>query len=466
MVNRRKVGRVGLIFLALALAALLSACAGQLPRVIPAGETPLAAGQTPGAPVTAALPAPDADLLALPAAFRYQMVLRPAGQPDAAATFISGQYRDGAWQQTSRAGAGPDQVDEELIVARDAQDAALRSYTRAITDTMWTRWPGVTFDAAYGLASPFTVLRLRPLATQTAAAEGNANGPSGTTRTQAVFSVDVTRRLLTAGVAAVAANAESRAALENQIAGQFAPQTLHYWIDAQGRIVQAAGTLLTLGADGQPAPWLEMTVAYSGYNDPAIAVVAPAEASVIEDVAVTAPADAAAAAVETDPAAGVTLRIRVFATAGQPATDAIVTVYPKGKKNVVDEKLGADAQFSLKPGQYDVLARAGGAELWLKDVAVTEGAVASNDMLFDFARLTVAVLLDGATPNVDVVVYPAGEQVRFAGFATANPARFLLPAGLYDVEVATTDGSARQRVTGVEVRGGLETTQTIDLAQP
>jgi hypothetical protein len=70
------------------------------------------------------------------------------------------------------------------------------------------------------------------------------------------------------------------------------------------------------------------------------------------------------------------------------------------------------------------------------------------------------------TPNVDVVVYPAGERVRFAGFATANPARFLLPAGRYDVEVATTDGAARKRVDGVEVRGGLETTQMIDLAQP
>lgn len=465
MLSRRKVSRVSLIFLALALASLVTACAGQLPRVIPAGETPLA-GQTPGAGATAAPPAPDANLLALPVAFRYQMILRAAGQPGAASTFISGQYRDGAWQQTSRSGAGPDQVDEELIVARDPQDAALRSYTRAITDTMWTRWPGVMFDTAYGLASPFTILRLRPLATQTATPEGDANGPAGATKIQAVFSADVTRRLLTAGVTAVAANAESRAALESQIAAQFAPQTLHYWTDAQGRIVQATGTLLTLGADGQPTPWLETTVSYSGYDDPAITVAAPLEASVTGDVAATAPVAATNASMEAAPLAGVTLRIRIFATAGEPATDSIVTIYPKGKKNVVDEKLGPDAQFALKPGQYDVLARAGGAEQWLRDVAVTEGAVASNDMLFDFAQLTVAVLRGGATPNVDVVVYPTGEMVRFAGFATANPARFLLPAGLYDVEVATTDGSARRRVTGVEVRGGLETTQTIDLAQP
>ena len=132
----------------------------------------------------------------------------------------------------------------------------------------------------------------------------------------------------------------------------------------------------------------------------------------------------------------------------------------------LDEKLGADAQFAVKPRQYDVLVRAGGAEQWLKDVTVTAGAVASNDVLFDFAPLTVSDILAGATPTADVVVYPAGERVRFAGFATGNPVRFLLPAGRYDVEVATTDGAARKRVEGVEVRGGLETTQTIDLAQP
>ena len=97
---------------------------------------------------------------------------------------------------------------------------------------------------------------------------------------------------------------------------------------------------------------------------------------------------------------------------------------------------------------------------------MTPDAVASNDVLFDFAQLTVVVVLAGQAPAVDVVVYPAGEKVRFAGFASGNPARFQLPAGLYDVEVATTDGSARKRVQGVEVRAGLETTQTIDLAQP
>ena len=183
MVRKR---RLSFLTLAFVVVGVISGCAGQLPRVIPAGETPAASDRTPVAALTSAPPAPDADLLALPSAFRYQMVLHPAGQPDAASTLISGQYRDGAWQQSVRTGSGADQTDEELIVARDGQDGPLRSYTRAMTDTVWTRWPGVTFDAAYGLASPFTVLRLRPLATQSATPEGDGSGPAGTTKTQAV----------------------------------------------------------------------------------------------------------------------------------------------------------------------------------------------------------------------------------------------------------------------------------------
>jgi hypothetical protein len=470
MASRRKLGLFGRFFLAIAILALLAACSGQLPPVIPPGPTPAAdqTSQPPGAAEPAS--SPDAALLALPDAFRYQVVLRPAGQPDAAPTLISGQYRNGAWQQTSRTGTpGVDQVDEELIVARETLTDTLRSYTRAITDTAWTRWPGITFETAYGLASPFTPLRLRALATETATPEAGAasDGPTGTTKTQAFFSQDVIRRLMTAGVSAVAGDADSQGALATQIAGLFVPQTLTFWTDAQGRVVQAAGTLLTLGADNQPAPWLEMTASYSGYGDPAIAVVAPGDASDIDQLAAGAPASrTASAASDSAPGAGVTLRVRVFAQAGEPAGDAIVTVYAKGKKTVVDEKLGADAQFALKPGQYDVLIRAGGAEQWLKDVAVTAEAVASNDVLFDFAPLTVAVVRGGESPAVDVVVYPAGERVRFAGFASANPALFQLPAGRYDVEVATTDGSARKRVEGVEVRGGLESNLKIDLAQP
>jgi hypothetical protein len=464
MASKRYFGKAALVVFALAVASLMLGCASQLPRVIPPAGTPATAPDTTRQGPVAAPASSDSNLLALPASFRYRMVLHPAVQPDAPATLISGQYRDGTWQQTSRTGTGPEQVDEELVVARD-QGGVLRSYTRAMTDTVWTRWPGVTFDASYGLASPFTVLRLRTLATETASPEGDGSEPAGTVKTQALFSPDTVRRLLVAGVGQIGADSESRAALEAQLAPFFMPQTLTFWNDAEGRIIQAAGTLLIQGPDGEPAPWLEMTAAYSDYGDAAIAVAAPKETRDIGEVAIADPGSVAAPA-EAAAAAGITLRIRVFATAGQPAADAIVTIYPMGKKNVVDEKIGADAQFALNPGQYEVLVRAGGAEQWLKDVTVTTDAVMSNDVLFDFAPLTVAVVLGGAAPNVDVVVYPAGERVRFAGFASANPARFLLPAGLYDVEAATTDGSARKRVEGVEVRGGLETTQTIDLAQP
>ncbi|MCU0508143.1 MAG: hypothetical protein MUC34_07060 [Anaerolineae bacterium] len=469
MFSRRK---LGLIIFALLSALLISGCAGQLPRVIPAPVTPAAppttastAARQPQSP--GALSA-DASLLALPSAFRYQVVLRYPGS-DTPPTLIVGQYRDGQWQQSARASTGGElAADEELVVARDPKDGALRSFSRAQTDSVWTRWPGIPSDRAYGLSSPFTLLRLRPLAAETATPEGSdaGAGPAGTTKTRAFFPEDTVKRLLIAGFSAVTSDPEALASLESVFAAQAAPQTLTYWTDAQGRVAQAVGTLLVKGPDGQPMPLAEVTASYTAYDDPSIQVTAPAEAYDINEL-VAAPDDVGPRPeLETDPAAGVTLRVRVFATAGQPAGEAIVTVYQKNKKTVVDEKLGADAQFKLKPGQYDVLARAGGAEQWLKDVAVTEGAITSNDVLFDFAPLTVNVTLGGAAPPVDVVVYPAGERVRFAGFATANPARFLLPAGLYDVEVGAIDGSARKRVDGVEVRGGLETTQTIDLGQP
>jgi hypothetical protein len=162
----------------------------------------------------------------------------------------------------------------------------------------------------------------------------------------------------------------------------------------------------------------------------------------------------------------VNLRVRVFAAAGAPATDSVVTAYPAGKKTVAGEKLGPDAQFKLKPGVYDVLIRSGGAQQWLKGVAITQDALASNDVLFDFAQLTVTVNYNGNIVPVDVVIYPEGETTEFAGFASENPARFKLPVGVYDIEAATQDGQARKRVPGVEVRSGLETTLTIDLARP
>ncbi len=252
-----------------ALAALalvfLSACSGQLPPVVPA---------TPALPPSAATlaptaTAPDAALLDLPPAFRYEVTLRPV-QAGADPTVISGQYRDGAWAQTARTGGEPG---EELIVVRDAATGRLNSYTRAAGDSDWTRWPGVTFEAAYGLASPFTVLRLRPLATRSAAPAGTPVA-SGETQSQALFSTEVVQRLLTAGVDAAGPNDDARAALEQQIAPFFVPQTVTYALDPSGKVLRAAATLLSLGPDNQPAPWVELTAAYSAYDDPAIAVAA------------------------------------------------------------------------------------------------------------------------------------------------------------------------------------------------
>ena len=446
---------------------LPSACSGQLPLppVVPATPAPDTRAATPigaGTPVPLPSSAPDANLLALPVAFRYEVTLRPV-LADAPATVITGQYRDGAWAQTSRSG---DQPGEELIVASDPASGRLRSYTRAAGDDAWTRWPGVTFDSAYGLASPFTVLRLRPLATRSAApeqaAEPNATGSAGDIKTQTLFSTEVVQRLLTAGVLAVATNEDTRRSLEDQVDSFFVPQTINYWTDASGRVTKAASTLLTLGQNNQPIPWIELTATYSAYDDPAIAVSAPANATDISQVAGNDPVAEQASDVQP----GVNLRVRVFAAAGAPATDSVVTAYLSGKKTASDEKLGPDAQFKLKPGTYDVLVRSGGTQQWLKGVAVTKDAVASNDVMFDFAQLTVTVSLNGSTVPVDVVVYPAGEKNDFAGFVSENPARFQLPVGVYDVETAAQDGTASKRVAGVEVRSGLETTLAIELARP
>jgi hypothetical protein len=448
---------------------LLSACTGQLPSVIPATPAPQTraadtsiTGTVVPAPALSASP----DLLALPAAFRYEVTLRPM-QADAPTTMITGQYRDGAWAQRSRTG---DQPGDELVVVRDPATNRLNTYTRATGDAGWTKWPGVTFDAAYGLASPFTVLRLRPLATRSATtgssaepgATPDADVRDGEVKTQALFSTEVVQRVLTAGVLAAASSDETRAALEAQVAPFIVPQTVTYRTGSSDRVLAAAGTLLSLGPDNQPAPWVEFTASYSSYDDPAIVIAAPANAT---DIGAVAGSDAVAEQA-SDVQPGVNLRVRVFASAGVPATDSVVTAYPAGKKTAAAEKLGPDAQFALKPGTYDVLVKSGGAEQWLKGVAVAKNALASNDVLFDFAELTVTVKLNAAAVAVDVVVYPAGEKTSFAGFASNNPAKFRLPVGLYDVEVATQDGQAVKRVTDVAVRSGLETSLDMDLAPP
>ena len=224
-----------------------------------------------------------------------------------------------------------------MIVARDPSSNTLRSYTRAITDTVWTRWPGVTFDTAYGLASPFTVLRLRPLATQIRHAGSRRN--RGRSRRERQRRRPSSRQKSSSASCRRASHRrwQPTRTAEQLWRARSPPCSFRRPLPSgptpQGRVAQAAGTLLTLGPDDQPAPWLEMTATYSGYDDPATvdrrrrprrATLPTLRRQLRRTSARTAP--------RTSGGQGVTLRVRVFATAGEPATDAIVTVYGRARR--------------------------------------------------------------------------------------------------------------------------------------
>lgn len=417
------------------------------------------------------------DILGLPAAFRYEVTVRPAGEPDEPATVITGQYREGAWSQSSRRGEDPP---EELIVAPEGSGGPRRSYTRLAGDATWTRWPGPGFDAGYGLASPFTVLRLYPLADQRAGGgpDSAPGAPEATTKEQALFSAETVRRVLRAGGAAVAKGAEERDALESQLAPVILPQTINYVAGGSNRIYRAAATLLTVDPAGEPAPWLEVIWRFWGYDDPDITVAAPATYA---DAAVGALASQSAAAASPEPALdpGTTLRVRAFALPGQPLERATVTVFPasspaspqprtaatQSERKAVAVLNAADAQFSLAPGAYDVQVQAGGAEEWLKEVKVIAESLVSQDVVFDFGTLVLTVMLDGATPNVDIVIYPAGQRRTFVDWRSENPTTIQLVAGTYDVGVALPDYTGTKAFAGIEVQAGQTVTQTLDLSQ-
>ena len=417
---------------------------------------------TPGPtsePTVAALT--DQEMLALPAAFRYEVTMRPAGMPDEPATVITGQYREGAWSQSSRRG---EDAAEDLIAAPDGSGGSVQSYTRPAGETTWTRWPGAGFDAGYGLASPFSVLRLYPLADQRAPGEVDPlqGVADDTVKEQAVFSADTVQRLLHAGVSSVAADPEERSVLESQLAPLLLPQTVTYWVGANSRVYQAAATLLTADPDGQPSPWLEVVWRFWGFDDPAIAVTAPAEYADAGDSApANQPTATAAPEIPLDPRTN--LRVRVFAVPGVPAEKVTVTVYPAGKGTVLGSTTAADAQFVLPAGAYDVQVEAGGAEEWLRGVAMVEGSVASQDVVFDFGTLTLTVVQNGAMPKVDMVIYPAGQRASWADYRSANPTSVQLRPGKYDVEVALPDFTGSKVVEGIEVRAGETVSQTIVL---
>ena len=74
-----------------------------------------------------------------------------------------------------------------------------------------------------------------------------------------------------------------------------------------------------------------------------------------------------------------------------------MTVYPAGKKETLGSTDAQDAQFVLPAGTYDVLVESGGAEEWLKGLAMVEGNVVSQDVVFDFGTLALSVVQNGAT---------------------------------------------------------------------
>jgi hypothetical protein len=162
---------------------------------------------------------------------------------------------------------------------------------------------------------------------------------------------------------------------------------------------------------------------------------------------------------------GTTLRIRVFDNPGQPSAQAQVAVFAAGRAEPVATWAGADAQFALAPGRYDVQVVAAAAEQWLRGVAVPQGGLAAQDVVFDFGSLAIRVVHGAETPRVDIVIYPAGQRETWAAWLDQNPASARLPAGVYDIEVARPDLRGSQTVRDVTVRPGetVTVTVTIDL---
>ena len=108
-----------------------------------------------------------------------------------------------------------------------------------------------------------------------------------------------------------------------------------------------------------------------------------------------------------------------------------MTVYPAGKKKALGASEAQDAQFVLPAGTYDMLVESGGAEEWLKDLAMVDGNVVSQDVVFDFGTLALTVVQGGATPKVDIVIYPAGQRQTWADYrARTQPLLISAPGNI------------------------------------
>jgi hypothetical protein len=460
---------VGIVLLVGGLLALLVWLAVGKARPTPLPPTPVPIPSPISPDMAAVAPMPAAEIsLALPGAFRYEVTLRLVGPADMPPTVITGQYRDGNWLQAAHSGT---QLAEESIVAGDPQAGpaqtgqARHSFTRPAGATVWTRWPGVGFDAAYGLTSPFAVLRLFPLADDKTPAvlEPVPGAPEATFRTQVVVSAANVKRLLAASIAELTPDAETRAVLEMQVALLAVQQTITYWVGEDGRIYRAAATLLATDETGQPAPWLEITWRFWGYDDPSIAIVPPSDYLDAPGLAIAGEPQPTPRPPRTATADG-NLVVRVFSAPGVPAEDLAVTVYPAGEaRQPLDWRNEHVARFTLLPGRYDVLVQMDYAEEWLRDVTIATGTTATRDVVFDFGVLELTVTREGVTIPVEIVIYPSGDRQNWVDWRSDNPTLFRLRAGTYDVEIAYADYTAKQTVTGLVVRPGEATREAVEL---
>ena len=140
-----------------------------------------------------------------------------------------------------------------------------------------------------------------------------------------------------------------------------------------------------------------------------------------------------------------------------------MTVYPAGAKKALGSTDAQDAQFVLPVGTYDVQVESGGAEEWLKGLAMVEGNVISQDVVFDFGTLALTVVQGDSTPKAghcDSSGWPAADLGRLS--RRESDLR-LPPRGQYDIEVALPESTGNKIVEGIEVRSGETVSQTIRL---
>ena len=295
--------------------------------------------------------------------------------------------------------------------------------------------------------------------------------PEPTFRIESRFGAATIDQLMQAGVRATIPDAEGQASLSAQLKPMSVDQTITYWRGESGRIYRASALLVAAEGDGQFAPWMEVTWRFWNFDDPGIAVSAPAESRPAPDAAAPATPTGGAEPAATGQApssAGATakLAVSVFAAPGIPAQNLAVTVYPAGDaQHPIDSLDDADAQFSLPPGRYDVRVQLGYAEQWLRGLEVTAEKTSKQTVTFDFGTLELSIQRSGApfAGDVDIVTYPAGDRQNWVDWRSDNPATIALRAGTYDVEIVYGANKAKETLAGLVIKAGAVTTKTVDV---